>query len=39
MQLIETSKDGQRSERTLVNEQEYNSVLRESFRIVLHASV
>jgi N-hydroxyarylamine O-acetyltransferase len=38
MQLIETSKDGQRSERTLVNEQEYNTILRESFGITLPAS-
>ena len=37
MHLIETSMDGQRRERTVPNEQEYNRVLRESFGIVLPA--
>jgi N-hydroxyarylamine O-acetyltransferase len=37
MRLIETSMDGQRSERTLVSEQEYPTVLREHFGIVLSA--
>jgi N-hydroxyarylamine O-acetyltransferase len=34
MRLIETSNDGQRSERTLVNEDEYDTILRETFGIV-----
>ena len=37
MKLIETLKDGERSERTLAYEQEYTTVLRESFGIVLPA--
>jgi N-hydroxyarylamine O-acetyltransferase len=37
LKLIETSKAGERSERTIVNEEEYNRVLRASFGIVLPA--
>ena len=35
MRLIETSPDGERRERTLADEQEYQTVLRESFGITL----
>jgi hypothetical protein len=31
MRLIETSNDGQRTEKTLVNEDEYDAILRETF--------
>ena len=34
MRLIETSKDGERSERILDSEVEYSTVLREQFGIV-----
>jgi N-hydroxyarylamine O-acetyltransferase len=37
MRLIETSQDGQRNERTLVNEHEYETILRASFGIELSA--
>jgi N-hydroxyarylamine O-acetyltransferase len=37
MRLIETLEDGQRSERIVANEQEYDRVLLESFGIVLPA--
>lgn len=35
MRLIETSTDGQRQERTLPNQQEYDAILRERFGVVM----